>query len=59
VRDKEKIQRAVDRVARFAEGIGFKIKGVIPSPIPGQKGNVEYLLYLEKEGHFLNFAEAR
>lgn len=48
VRDKEKIQRAVDKVARFAEGLGFNVKGVIPSPILGQKGNIEYLLYLER-----------
>lgn len=48
VRDIKKRENAVNNVAQFAENIGFKIKGLIPSPILGQKGNVEYLLYLEK-----------
>lgn len=36
-------------VARFTAGItelGFSVQGVIPSPITGAKGNVEYLAYL-------------
>lgn len=48
VRDIKKGENAVNNVAQFAENTGFKIKGLIPSPILGQKGNVEYLLYLEK-----------
>ncbi len=48
VRDMEKVKKAVNKVKEFAEGLGFKVKGLIPSPILGQKGNTEYLLYLEK-----------
>lgn len=48
VRDMEKAQKAVSKVKEFAEGLGFKFRGLIPSPILGQKGNTEYLLYLEK-----------
>lgn len=48
VRDMAKVQKAVSKVKEFAEGLGFKVKGLIPSPILGQKGNTEYLLYLEK-----------
>ncbi len=32
----------------FAREIGFATRGLIPSPIRGGSGNVEYLLYLEK-----------
>ena len=42
----DKGQQAVNKVKAFAEGIGFEVRGLIPSPILGQKGNVEYLLYL-------------
>lgn len=48
VRDAEKAQKAVDKVRQYAEEIGFKVKGIIPSPILGQKGNVEYLLCMER-----------
>jgi len=49
MRDKTKIEKAVNKITEFAEmRIGFKVKGVIPSPIPGQKGNIEYLLCLER-----------
>ncbi|MBI5407726.1 MAG: TlyA family RNA methyltransferase [Nitrospirae bacterium] len=49
VRDMTKIEKAVNKITEFAERrIGFKIKGVIPSPISGQKGNMEYLLYMER-----------
>ena len=48
VRDKDKIQKAVDKVISHAVKAGFKVRGLINSPITGQKGNIEYLLYLEK-----------
>ncbi|WP_342319683.1 TlyA family RNA methyltransferase [Corynebacterium mayonis] len=35
-------------VARFAQGLGLKLKGVTASPLPGPSGNVEYFLWLEK-----------
>jgi len=49
VRDMTKIEKAVNKITEFAERrVGFKVRGVIPSPISGQKGNLEYLLCLER-----------
>lgn len=48
VRDADKITGAVNKVIHFAEGIGFSVRGSIPSPIPGQKGNREYLVFMER-----------
>ena len=45
VRDEAARDAAVRRVAEFIRGLGLDVKGVIPSPITGQDGNVEYLLY--------------
>jgi 23S rRNA (cytidine1920-2'-O)/16S rRNA (cytidine1409-2'-O)-methyltransferase len=36
---------AVNRIVAFVRERGFDVKGVIPSPITGQDGNVEYLIY--------------
>jgi 23S rRNA (cytidine1920-2'-O)/16S rRNA (cytidine1409-2'-O)-methyltransferase len=47
VRDPEKRLRALKSVEDFAQAAGFRIVGSIPSPIPGSKGNIEFLLYLE------------
>lgn len=48
VRNMDKIQKAVDKVISHAVKAGFKVRGLINSPITGQKGNIEYLLYIEK-----------
>ncbi len=40
----------VERIKAKAEGIGFTVKGLIESPITGADGNVEYLIYLMKNG---------
>ncbi|HMK57036.1 MAG TPA: TlyA family RNA methyltransferase [Dissulfurispiraceae bacterium] len=45
VKDAAKRLAAVERVKCELEAMGFFVKGVIESPILGQKGNVEYLLY--------------
>lgn len=44
VRDERARQAAVERVTVFVHEQGFAVKGVIPSPITGQDGNVEYLI---------------
>jgi len=41
-------REVVEKVTVAAEAIGFKAKGVIPSPITGADGNVEFLIYLSK-----------
>lgn len=46
VRDPQ-VHRAVqEKIARFAESLGFVVQGLIPSPIVGTEGNVEFLIYL-------------
>ncbi|OGW33477.1 MAG: hypothetical protein A2X58_07635 [Nitrospirae bacterium GWC2_56_14] len=48
VRDEEARTAAVERVTSFIQEQGFAITGVIPSPITGQDGNVEFLIYAVK-----------
>ena len=45
VRDEAARSAAVDRVKDFIRGSGFEVEGVIPSPITGQDGNVEFLIH--------------
>ncbi|MDO5098274.1 MAG: TlyA family RNA methyltransferase [Corynebacterium sp.] len=37
-------------VAAFAQDLGLSLKGVVASPLPGPSGNVEYFLWLVKDG---------
>lgn len=39
---------AVKRVAESAWTLGYGVKGVVASPLPGPAGNVEYFLWLRK-----------
>lgn len=48
VRDEAARDGAVLRVRKFIQEQGLDVKGIIPSPITGQDGNVEYLLYAVK-----------
>jgi 23S rRNA (cytidine1920-2'-O)/16S rRNA (cytidine1409-2'-O)-methyltransferase len=43
VRDEGARQRAVDDVIAAAGALGWRHRGLIPSPIAGADGNVEYL----------------
>ncbi len=45
VRDDAVRNAAVKRVEDFTRKLGLEVKGVIPSPITGQDGNVEFLIY--------------
>lgn len=45
VRDEVARAAARERVVESMHGLGFDVKGVIPSPITGQDGNVEFLVY--------------
>ncbi|MEN2986531.1 MAG: TlyA family RNA methyltransferase [Thermodesulfovibrionaceae bacterium] len=45
VKDPEKRKKAVEEIRSFFENINLKVIGVIESPIKGQKGNIEYLIY--------------
>jgi len=48
VRDEGARTAAVERVTNFFRETGFEVRGVIPSPITGQDGNVEFLIHAEK-----------
>jgi len=48
VRDEIARAAAVEKVVMFFHETGLEVKGVIPSPITGQDGNVEYLIYAER-----------
>jgi len=45
VRDEAARDAAVERIRAFIQDRGFEVKGVIPSPITGQDGNVEFLIH--------------
>jgi 23S rRNA (cytidine1920-2'-O)/16S rRNA (cytidine1409-2'-O)-methyltransferase len=47
VKDEAKRLKAVERVKENLESLGLQTIGVIQSPIPGQKGNIEYLIYTQ------------
>jgi 23S rRNA (cytidine1920-2'-O)/16S rRNA (cytidine1409-2'-O)-methyltransferase len=48
VRDEAARTAVVKKIEDFFCGLGFEVKGTIPSPITGQDGNVEFLMYAEK-----------
>jgi 23S rRNA (cytidine1920-2'-O)/16S rRNA (cytidine1409-2'-O)-methyltransferase len=45
VRDETARKAVVERIAEFVREQGLEVKGVMPSPITGQDGNVEFLIY--------------
>ncbi len=49
VREPEKHERVVAEVNAFAEDLGFRIVGLIESPITGVEGNREFLACYQKE----------
>ncbi len=44
VRDPAIHQRVCDAVAAWLEGAGWVVEGIVPSPITGPEGNVEFLI---------------
>ena len=49
VRDPDTHLEVIKRVAAYAESIGFVLRNLDYSPIRGPEGNIEYLLYLNKD----------
>ncbi len=45
IRDAKKREEIVKKIEEFFKTIGLKVVGTIPSPLLGQKGNIEYLIY--------------
>jgi 23S rRNA (cytidine1920-2'-O)/16S rRNA (cytidine1409-2'-O)-methyltransferase len=50
VRDPGARRQAVADVAKAAHELGLGTRGVVASPLPGPSGNVEYFLWLHREG---------
>jgi 23S rRNA (cytidine1920-2'-O)/16S rRNA (cytidine1409-2'-O)-methyltransferase len=50
VRDQAARTAAVEKVSECIRGLGLEIRGVIPSPITGQDGNVEFLIHAVRRG---------
>lgn len=50
VKDEAARTAAVDKIRTFMQNAGLEVRGVIPSPITGQDGNVEFLLYAVYHG---------
>lgn len=50
VRDSAVHKSVFENTAFFAKELGFKVLGVDYSPIKGPEGNIEFLLYLAKDG---------
>jgi len=49
VSEEKKRAKAVETVQRDLEGLGLKTIGIFQSPLRGQKGNIEYFLYMKRE----------
>ncbi|MGN1098053.1 MAG: TlyA family RNA methyltransferase, partial [Clostridia bacterium] len=45
VRDKAVHREVVERIAAFAQSLGFDVAGMDFSPVKGPEGNIEYLMY--------------
>lgn len=48
VKDEAKRLKAVNRVRENLEALGLQTIGAMQSPTPGQKGNIEHLIYMKK-----------
>ncbi len=49
VRDKKVHRQVIEQVIAYAKEIGFQILNLDFSPVKGPEGNIEYLLYLQKD----------
>lgn len=50
VRSPELRAEVTSDVAQYAQSLGLSLRGVTASPLPGPSGNVEYFLWLVKDG---------
>lgn len=59
VREKTTHIEVINSIVKFAVETGFSVQGLTFSPIKGPEGNIEYLVFLSKDGKsFLSFDEA-
>lgn len=50
VRDSQAHGDAISQVYQAASALGWQYEGITWSPLPGPKGNIEFLLWLQQEG---------
>lgn len=50
IRDRKVHESVITEVILFAEELGFSVQHVVPSPIRGGEGNIEFLMYLHSQG---------
>ena len=48
IKDEAKRLKAVENIKAHLESLGLETAGILQSPITGQKGNIEYLIYLKR-----------
>jgi 23S rRNA (cytidine1920-2'-O)/16S rRNA (cytidine1409-2'-O)-methyltransferase len=48
VKDPEVHRQVLHKVAKVAQGLGLRVFGLIPSPLLGPAGNVEFFIYLAR-----------
>lgn len=48
VKDPEVHRQVLHKVAKVAQGLGLQVLGLIPSPLLGPAGNVEFFIYLAR-----------
>ena len=58
VKDVNVHRRVLTEVLIFAQEQGMNVKGLIPSPLRGPKGNVEFLVWLGSDGTSLDILQA-
>lgn len=51
IKDESRRKAAVENIKAFAESIGLETIGIFESPVHGQKGNIEYFIYLRRNIH--------
>jgi 23S rRNA (cytidine1920-2'-O)/16S rRNA (cytidine1409-2'-O)-methyltransferase len=56
VRDASVHRSVIEGISEFAHDTGFSLLGLDFSPIKGPEGNIEYLLYLAKDGRNAPFS---
>lgn len=50
VREREVHEEVVRKILDYADSIGFEVMDLEYSPIKGPEGNIEYLMYIRKDG---------
>ena len=50
VRDKDVHLEVIETVLEFTRRLGFVVLGLDFSPVKGPEGNIEYLMYIGKQG---------